>query len=61
MSCILSEQSPWLNAVEPKWSCGKRKVVEPDGLSGACELAERVRRVLGRPHYEDLSLFQGVA
>ncbi len=58
MSCILSEQSPWLNAVEPKWTRGKRKVVEPDGLPGACELAERVCRVFGRPHYEHLSLLR---
>ncbi|MGH3086983.1 MAG: transposase, partial [Rubrobacteraceae bacterium] len=33
------KKSPWLNAIEPKWVRGKRKVVEPDGLLGACELA----------------------
>jgi hypothetical protein len=32
VSCLLPKQSPWLNAIEPKWVHGKRKVVEPDGL-----------------------------
>jgi len=35
VSCLLPKQSPWLNAMEPKWVHGKRKVVEPDGLLGA--------------------------
>ncbi len=62
VSCLLpKQQSPWLNAIEPKWVHGKRKVVEPDGLLGAYELAERVCRVLGCPHYEDLSIPQEVA
>ena len=30
------------NAIEPKWIHGKRKVVEPDGLLTAYELADRV-------------------
>jgi hypothetical protein len=39
----LPKQSPWLNAIEPKkWVHGKRKVVEPEGLLGAYELADRV-------------------
>lgn len=29
--CLLPKQSPWLNAIEPKWVHGKRKVVEPEG------------------------------
>jgi transposase len=29
VSCLLPKQSPWLNAIEPKWVDGKRKVVEP--------------------------------
>ena len=28
VSCLLPKQSPWLNAIEPKWIHGKRKVVE---------------------------------
>jgi len=61
VSCLLPKQSPWLNAIEPKWVHGKRKVVEPDGLLGAYELADRVCRVFGCPHYEHLSVPQKVA
>jgi hypothetical protein len=61
VSCLLPKQSPWLNAIEPKWVHGKRKAVEPDGLLGANELAERVCRVFGCPHYEHLSVPRKVA
>ncbi len=61
VSCLLPKQSPWLNAIEPKWVHGKRKVVEPDGLLGAYELADRVCGVFGCPHYEHLSIHQEVA
>lgn len=61
VSCLLPKQSPWLNAIEPKWVHGKRKVVEPDGLLGAYELADRVCRVFDCPHYEHLSIPQEVA
>ena len=61
VSCLLPKQSPWLNAIEPKWVHGKRKVVEPDGLLGAYELADRVCRVFGCPHYDHLSIAQEVA
>jgi hypothetical protein len=61
VSCLLPKQSPWLNAIEPKWVRGKRKVVEPEGLLGAYELADRVCRVFGCPHYEHLSIHQEVA
>jgi transposase len=61
VSCLLPKQSPWLNAIEPKWVHGKRKVVEPDGLLGAYELADRVCRVFGCPHYEHLSVPRKVA
>jgi len=37
---VLPKKSPWLNAIEPKWVHSKRKVVEPDGLLDAHELAE---------------------
>jgi hypothetical protein len=39
----------------------KRKVVEPEGLLDAHELAERVCGVFGCPHYEHLSIPQEVA
>ena len=42
VTCLLPKKSPWLNAIEPRWIHGKRKVVEPAGLLGAYELAERV-------------------
>jgi hypothetical protein len=61
VSCLLPKQSPWLNAIEPKWVHGKRKVVAPDGLLGAYELADRVCGVFGCPHYEHLSIDQQVA
>ncbi len=60
VSCLLPKRSPWLNAIEPKWVHGKRKVLEPDGLLGAYELADRVCRVFGCPHYEHLSIPQKV-
>jgi hypothetical protein len=61
VSCLLPKQSPWLNAIEPKWVHGKRKVVEPDGLLGAYELADRVCGVFGCPHYEHLSIPENAA
>jgi hypothetical protein len=61
VSCLLPKQSPWLNAIEPKWVHSKRKVVEPDGLLGAYELAERVCAAFGCPHYEHLSIPREVA
>ena len=54
LSCLLPKKSPWLNAMEPKWVHGKRKVVEPDGLLGAHELAERVCAAFDCPHYESI-------
>ena len=61
VSCLLPKKSPWLNAIEPKWVHGKRKVVEPDGLLGAYELADRICWVFGCPHYEHLSIPREVA
>jgi transposase len=58
---LLPTKSPWLNAIEPKWIHGKRKAVEPERLLGAYELADRVCRVFGCPHYEHLSIPQEVA
>jgi hypothetical protein len=61
ITCLLPKKSPWLNAIEPKWIHGKRKVVEPDGLLGAYELAHRVCAAFGCPHYEHLSVTENVA
>lgn len=59
--CFLPKKSPWLNAIEPKWIHGKRKVVEPERLLGAYELADRVCGVFGCVHEEHLSIPQEVA
>jgi hypothetical protein len=61
VGCLLPKQSPWLNAIEPKWIHGKRKVVEADGLLGAYELADRVCKVFDCPHHEHLTVAQKVA
>ena len=61
VTCFLPKKSPWLNAIEPKWIHGKRKVVEPDRLLGANELAERVCAAFECPHYEHLSLAENAA
>ena len=60
VSCLLPKQSPWLNAIEPKWVHGKRRVVEFDGLLGTYELAERVCGAFDCPHHEHLSILQEV-
>jgi transposase len=58
--CLLPIKSPWLNAIEPQWIHSKRKVVEPERLLGAYELADRVCRVFGCAHEEHLSIPQEV-
>jgi hypothetical protein len=59
--CLLPTKSPWLNPIEPKWIHGKRKVVEPERLLGAYELADRVCRAFGCIHEPHLSIPQEVA
>ncbi len=61
VTCLLPKKSPWLNAIEPKWVHGKRMVVEPGGLLGIHELADRVCAAFGCPHYEHLSVTENVA
>ena len=61
MPSLLPTKSPWLNAIEPQWIHGKKKVVEPESLLGAYELADRVRGVFGCTHEEHLSVSQEVA
>jgi hypothetical protein len=61
VTCLLPKKSPWLNAIEPKWVHGKRRVVEPDGLLDAHELADRVCAAFGSPHYKYLSITENVA
>jgi transposase len=61
VTCFLPKKSPWLNPIEPKWTHGKRRVVESDGLLSAHELAERVCAAFGCPHYEHLSVTENAA
>jgi hypothetical protein len=59
--CPLPSKSPWLNPIEPKWGHGKRKVVEPDRLLAAGDLAERVCAVFGGPYEPHLAIPEKVA
>lgn len=59
--CLLPKKSPWLNPIEPKWIHGKRKVVEPERLLGAYELADRVCGVFDCVHEPHLSIPQEVS
>lgn len=61
ISCFLPTRSPWLNAIEPKWMHGKRRVMEADGLLTAHELAEGVCEAFDCPHYEHLSIPEKVS
>jgi hypothetical protein len=63
ISCLVpKKKSPWLNSMEPKkWVHGKRKVVEPDGLHTAYELAERICVVFDCPHCEHLFIPENAA
>lgn len=59
--CPLPTKSPWLNPIEPKWIHAKRRVVNPDGLSTAKELAQRVCESFGCPYEEHLAIPEKVA
>jgi DDE superfamily endonuclease len=48
--CRLPSKSPWLNRIEPRWTHGKRRVVEPARLLSAQELMDRVYAAYGCPH-----------
>jgi hypothetical protein len=54
--CRLPSKSPWLNPIEPKWIHGQRKVVEPERLLTATELAERVCATFNCPYEEHLAI-----
>jgi len=47
VACPLPIKSPWLNPIEPKWTHGKRRIVEPARLLTAHELELRVYEALG--------------
>jgi len=54
--CWLPIKSPWLNPIEPKWTHGKRRVVEPARLLTAAELEDRVYAALGATHAAHLAV-----
>lgn len=59
--CFLPTRSPWLNPLEPHWVHGKRKVVEPDRLLPARELADRVCDHFRCAHEPHLSIPEKLA
>jgi hypothetical protein len=59
--CFLPIKSPWLNPIEPTWTHGKRRVVEPARLLTARELEERVCAALGCPITDHLAIPKQVA
>jgi hypothetical protein len=61
VGCRLPSKSPWLNPIEPRWTHGKRRVVEPARLLSAAELIERVYDAYDCPHRPLLPMPQKVA
>ena len=55
LPCRLPIKSPWLNPSEATWVHGKRKVVEPDRLLTAHELAARVCAAFACPYEPPLT------
>lgn len=49
LMCFLPKQSPWLNAIEPRWIHAKRKIVEPERKLSAEEVVSRVCAVFAHP------------
>ena len=56
LTCRLPVKSPWLNPIEPKWAHGKRRVVEPNRVLSADELADRICSAFGCEHQAHLSI-----
>jgi len=59
--CFLPVKSPWLNPIEPKWTHGQRRIVEPARLLTAREVEERVRAALGCAVHDHLAIPHEVA
>jgi hypothetical protein len=60
IACYLPIKSPWLNPIEPRWIHAQRKVVEPDRLLSAQELADRVCAHFHCQHDAHLSVTENV-
>jgi transposase len=61
VGCRLPSKSPWLNPIEPRWTHGKRRVVEPARLLSATELIQRVYDAYDCPHRPLLPMPQKMA
>ncbi len=59
--CQLPIKSPWRNPIEPKWAHTKRRMIEPDRLLSAQELAERVCGALNCIYHEHIPIPEQVA
>jgi len=59
--CPLPTKSPWLNPIEPLWVHTKRRIVAPDRLLPARELAQRVCDAVGCPYHEHIPIPEQVA
>lgn len=60
LKCLLPKKSPWLNPIEPMWIHSKRKVVEPDRVLSAQEIAERVCAAFDNPYEPHLMASENV-
>jgi len=60
LKCLLPKKSPWLNPIEPMWIHGKRRVVEPEQVLSAQEIAERVCRTFDNPYEPHLTRSENV-
>lgn len=60
INCLLPTKSPWLNPIEPMWAHAKRRIVEPDGILTARELADRVCVALDCDHLPHLAISEDV-
>jgi len=58
--CPLPTKSPWLNPIEPMWMHGKQRVVEPECVLPALELAERVCQAFGCVREDHLAIPENV-
>ncbi len=59
--CFLPTRSPWLNAIEPQWVQGQRRIVEPARLLSAREVEDRVCTAFGCPLCDHLAIPQKFA
>ena len=60
LACPLPIKSPWLNAIEPKWLHGKKRVAEPNGTLSAQTLADRICATFDCTHEPHLSIPENV-